>query len=149
MKPEKKKVEFIAHFAVRERWAGLIQSLWAEQNYWLSTSSGEAQSSFTDLGDLKRGKRLTSSVEAWLHADCLAVLICLPGLVCRWLAFRSRRLTLIGLFAEHWLHVHWEVGIALIYGNRLERVWRKGNPLTLLVGMQTGTATTENSVEVP
>ena len=31
----------------------------------------------------------------------------------------------------------------------LERVWRKGNPLTLLVGMQTGTATMENSVEIP
>ena len=30
----------------------------------------------------------------------------------------------------------------------LERVWRKGNPLTLLVGMQTSTATMENSVEV-
>ena len=28
----------------------------------------------------------------------------------------------------------------------LERVWRKGNPLTLLVGMQTRTATMENSV---
>ena len=28
----------------------------------------------------------------------------------------------------------------------LERVWRKGNPLTLLVGMQTTTATMENSV---
>ena len=28
----------------------------------------------------------------------------------------------------------------------LERVWRKGNPLTLLVGMQTSTATIENSV---
>ena len=26
----------------------------------------------------------------------------------------------------------------------LERVWRKGNPLTLLVGMQTSTATVEN-----
>ena len=26
----------------------------------------------------------------------------------------------------------------------LERVWRKGNPLTLLVGVQTSTATTEN-----
>ena len=26
----------------------------------------------------------------------------------------------------------------------LERVWRKGNPLTLLVGMQTSTATMEN-----
>ena len=29
----------------------------------------------------------------------------------------------------------------------LERVWRKGNPLTMLVGMQT--ATVENSVEIP
>ena len=31
----------------------------------------------------------------------------------------------------------------------LERVWRKVNPLTLLVGMQTSTATMENSVEIP
>ena len=31
----------------------------------------------------------------------------------------------------------------------LERVWRKGNPLTLLVGMWVGAATVENSVEVP
>ena len=31
----------------------------------------------------------------------------------------------------------------------LERVWRKGNSLTLLVGMQTSTITMENSVEVP
>ena len=30
-----------------------------------------------------------------------------------------------------------------------KRVWRKGNPLTLLVGMQTSTATMENSVEIP
>ena len=30
----------------------------------------------------------------------------------------------------------------------LERVWRKGSPLTLLVGMQTSTATMENSVEI-
>ena len=28
----------------------------------------------------------------------------------------------------------------------LERVWRKGNPLTLLVGMQTSTATMENTL---
>ena len=28
-------------------------------------------------------------------------------------------------------------------------VWRKGNPLTLLVGMQASTATMENSVEIP
>ena len=31
----------------------------------------------------------------------------------------------------------------------LVRVWRKGNLLTLLVGMQTSTATMENSVEIP
>ena len=30
----------------------------------------------------------------------------------------------------------------------MERVWRKGNLLTLLVGMQTSTATMENSVEI-
>ena len=31
----------------------------------------------------------------------------------------------------------------------LERMWREGNPLILLVGMQVGKATLENSVEVP
>ena len=31
----------------------------------------------------------------------------------------------------------------------LERVWRKGNTLTLLVGMQTSTATMEDSAEIP
>ena len=31
----------------------------------------------------------------------------------------------------------------------LERVWRKGKPLTLLVGMQTSTATVKNSMEIP
>ena len=31
----------------------------------------------------------------------------------------------------------------------LESVWRKGNPLTLLVGMQISTASMENSVEIP
>ena len=31
----------------------------------------------------------------------------------------------------------------------LERLWRKGNSLALLVGMQIGTATAENSLEVP
>ena len=31
----------------------------------------------------------------------------------------------------------------------LERVWRKGNPLTLLVGMQTSIATMQNNVEIP
>ena len=31
----------------------------------------------------------------------------------------------------------------------VERVWRKGNPVTLLVGMQIGATTVENSVEIP
>ena len=31
----------------------------------------------------------------------------------------------------------------------LERVWRKGNPLALLVGMSIDAATMENSMEVP
>jgi len=31
----------------------------------------------------------------------------------------------------------------------LERVWRKGNLLALLVGMQIDTATMENSMEIP
>ena len=31
----------------------------------------------------------------------------------------------------------------------LVRMWRKGNPPTLLVGMQAGAATLENSMEVP
>ena len=31
----------------------------------------------------------------------------------------------------------------------LERMWRNGNPLVLVVGMQTGAAALEDSVEVP
>ena len=30
-----------------------------------------------------------------------------------------------------------------------ERLWRKGNPSALLVGMQTGAATVENSLDFP
>ena len=30
-----------------------------------------------------------------------------------------------------------------------ERVWRKGNPPTLLVGMQIAAASMENSIEIP
>ena len=33
--------------------------------------------------------------------------------------------------------------------NKLERMWRKGHPSGLLVGMQTGAATVENSMELP
>ena len=36
-----------------------------------------------------------------------------------------------------------------VYKQMVERVWRKGNPLTLLVGIQTSTATMENSAESP
>ena len=31
----------------------------------------------------------------------------------------------------------------------LERIWREGNPTTLLVGMQTDAATVENGMEFP
>ena len=31
----------------------------------------------------------------------------------------------------------------------LTRIWRKGNPFTVLVGMQTGAATVESSMEIP
>ena len=34
-------------------------------------------------------------------------------------------------------------------GNMLARMWRKRNPLTLLVWMQTGATTLENSMEIP
>ena len=33
--------------------------------------------------------------------------------------------------------------------NNLARIWRKGNPSPLLVGMQTGAATVESSMEIP
>ena len=36
-----------------------------------------------------------------------------------------------------------------IHKQMLERMWRKGNPSTLLVGMQTGEASVENSMEFP
>ena len=45
------------------------------------------------------------------------------------------------------------VGMAIINKSTnkqmLERMWRKGNPSALLVGMQTGGATAENIVEFP
>ena len=41
------------------------------------------------------------------------------------------------------------VAIKKVYKQMLERVWRKGNPLTLLLRMQTSTTTMENSVEIP
>ena len=41
------------------------------------------------------------------------------------------------------------VRMAAIQKSTSNKYWRKGNPLTLLVGMQTSTATMENSVEIP
>ena len=35
-----------------------------------------------------------------------------------------------------------------VWRKTIDKVWRKGNPLTLLVGMQTSTATIENSVDI-
>ena len=41
-------------------------------------------------------------------------------------------------------------GYQKVYKQKLlERVWRKANPLTVLVGMQTSTVTMENTVEIP
>ena len=36
-----------------------------------------------------------------------------------------------------------------IHKQMLERMWKKGNPSALLVGLQTGEATVENSMEFP
>ena len=36
-----------------------------------------------------------------------------------------------------------------VYKHMQEKMWRKGNPLTLLVRMQTSTATMDNSLEIP
>ena len=36
-----------------------------------------------------------------------------------------------------------------IHKQMLERMWRKGNPSTSLVGMQIGEATVENNMEFP
>ena len=60
--------------------------------------------------------------------------------------------------SEHLAHSRFSVHIysknemlilPLFLQKLLERVWRKRNPLTLLVGMKTSTATIENSVEIP
>ena len=41
------------------------------------------------------------------------------------------------------------VRMATIKQQVLVRMWRKGNPSALLVGMQTSAATVENSMELP
>ena len=53
----------------------------------------------------------------------------------------------------HWSTIscrsEWLLSKSLQLANDEERVQRKGNPLTLLVGMQISIATMENSVEIP
>ena len=46
---------------------------------------------------------------------------------------------------------HQYINEQLVYKSKLVlvRMWRKGNPSALLVGVQTGTATMENNMEVP
>ena len=46
-------------------------------------------------------------------------------------------------------HLTWSEWLPSKSLQMLEKVWRKVNPLTLLVGMQTDSATMENSVENP
>lgn len=42
------------------------------------------------------------------------------------------------------------IGVPVFTGNNgLEKMWRKGNSRTLLVGMKTGAATKDNSIELP
>ena len=43
----------------------------------------------------------------------------------------------------------WILYLVKCFSASIERMWRKGNPLTLLVGMQVGALTLENSVEIP
>ena len=62
------------------------------------------------------------------------------------LSFSVPPLSLLLLKCVYWYPIFIWLGLKL---SNLERVWRKGNPLTLLVGMQTSTATMENSVEIP
>ena len=47
-------------------------------------------------------------------------------------------------------HLTWvRMVVIKISTNNAIKVWRKGNPLALLVGTQISTATMENSVEIP
>ena len=50
---------------------------------------------------------------------------------------------------EYWSGVPLHSPIKKSTNNKCYKEWRKGNPLTLLVGMQTNTATIENSEEIP
>ena len=58
-------------------------------------------------------------------------------------------LQVVDQFSQHYLLKRLSLLHCIFLPPMLERVWRKGNPPTLLVGMQTSTATMENSVEIP
>ena len=64
----------------------------------------------------------------------------------------SASVSVLLMNSQGWSPLGW-TGWISFQSKRLSRVlssvWRKGNPLTLLVGMQTSTATMENSVEIP
>ena len=72
----------------------------------------------------------------------------------------SASASLLPMNIQDWFPSRWIGWISLQYkglsrvfsnitGQMLEMKWRKGNSLTLLVGMQTSTATMENIVEIP
>ena len=46
-------------------------------------------------------------------------------------------------------YMYFKTEFKQIHKQMLERMWGKGNPSALLVGMQTGEATVENSMEFP
>ena len=63
-------------------------------------------------------------------------IVCLPGVeLCEFFMY----------FGDQTLARHTEINKQQV----IARLWRKGNPSTLLVGMQTGAATVENSKEFP
>ena len=74
------------------------------------------------------------------HTDCLCnsgcLLLSLPATATRIAVLREWRPPV-------------KMALIKVYKQKLERMWRKGNPPTLLVGMQTSTATFKKSVEIP
>ena len=60
---------------------------------------------------------------------------------------------LVNICTSSFCHITWYASLPTpsnsVITSVCQTVWRKGNPLTLLVGMQTSTATMENSVEIP
>ena len=59
-------------------------------------------------------------------------------------------LTSLCIIGSSFYLIRTDSNVFLVYKQyMLVRVWKKGNPLTLLVGMQTSIATMENTVEIP